>query len=75
MILEFVNVADIQANTFGKIEFVDLEVEEWAHPPLIPAVFVKNIGDIAGDEQSEILTSLMTPEGNKYYHIYIGYIF
>ncbi|NHK32498.1 MAG: PQQ-binding-like beta-propeller repeat protein [Asgard group archaeon] len=63
MILEFFSVANLQATSLGEIELVKMEKDEWSHPMLIPAFFVKNIGDIIGDDNPEILTSLVSSDG------------
>jgi len=63
MVVEIIDVTNIPAKTVLEYEFVNIVPDEFSHPPLLPAGYTRNIGDITGDGKAEILVSLITPEG------------
>ncbi len=63
MAVEIIDVTKIPAEAVILYEFVNIERDEYSHPPLLPAGYTRTIGDVTGDGQAEILVSLVTPEG------------
>ncbi len=63
MAIEIIDVTKIPAEAVILYEFVNIERDEYSHPPLLPAGYTRTIGDVTGDGQAEILVSLVTPEG------------
>ncbi len=62
MAIEIIDVSKIPAVAV-EYEFVEIEKDEYSHPPLLTSGYTRTIGDVTGDEQAEILVSLVTPEG------------
>ncbi|TET28093.1 MAG: hypothetical protein E3J70_10445 [Candidatus Heimdallarchaeota archaeon] len=63
MVVEIIDVTRIPAKAVIEYVFVSIEWDQYSHPPLLPAGYTRNIGDITGDGKAEILVSLITPEG------------
>ncbi|NHJ48580.1 MAG: PQQ-binding-like beta-propeller repeat protein [Asgard group archaeon] len=63
MVIEIVDVTEPIGKVIRKFEITKIKRDQYSNPILFPTVFVKNIGDIVGNETSDFLISLMTRDG------------
>ncbi len=64
MTLELIDVSKSIATVETSYSFVPVLKEEFSHPTIMPAAFMKNLGDVSGNNKEDILMTLLTPTGD-----------
>lgn len=63
MTLEIIDVSTLFATVFDNYSIIPVYKEEYSHPSMMPAAFMRNLGDISGNDKEDILMTLITPTG------------
>ncbi len=63
MVVELLDMTKTQAEIIHYYNFVKVKKEEWVKPSSIPSLYTKNLGDVTGDGNPDILVTLIEPLG------------
>ncbi len=64
MTLELIDVSTALATIAASYSIVPVRKDEFSYPTMMPAAFMKNLGDVSGNNKEDILMTLITPTGD-----------